>query len=125
MADTPEDHPIRQTPVVYEAVADDAAYRARLDTLEVPDVETLREQYEASPASLGVYCATAVNVATDEDAETVVAAIERRRHRRGRWPPMSRRQRLRLAVHPAQLGDRSGAARQPRRGRDPARRSDR
>ena len=75
MTDTPEDHPIRQTPVVYEVVADDAAYRARLDTLEVPDVETLEEQYEMSPASLGVYCATAVNVASDEDAEAVVAAI--------------------------------------------------
>jgi hypothetical protein len=75
MAQTPDDHPIRQNPVVYDAVAADAAYRARLDTLE-PDVATMREQYEESPASLGVYCATAVNVASDEDADAVVAAVE-------------------------------------------------
>jgi hypothetical protein len=74
MADTPEGHPIRQTPIVYEAVADDAAYRARLDTLALPDADALRERYEASPASLGVYCATALLVDDRDDADAVIDA---------------------------------------------------
>ena len=38
-------------------------------------MEALRERYEARPASLGVYCATAVIVADQADAEAVAAAI--------------------------------------------------
>jgi hypothetical protein len=57
------------------AVAEDSVYASRLDAIAVPDVETLREQYEASPASLGVYCATAVSVASRDDAEAVVQSV--------------------------------------------------
>ncbi len=34
------------------------------------------EQYEESPASLGVYCATAISVADAEQADAVIAAID-------------------------------------------------
>jgi hypothetical protein len=57
------------------AVAEDQLYVERLGAIE-PDVAALQERYEESPASLGVYCATAVTVADTEQAEAVIAAIE-------------------------------------------------
>jgi hypothetical protein len=57
------------------AVAEDQVYAERLDAIE-PDVSTMGEQYEESPASLGVYCATAISVADVEQADAVTAAIE-------------------------------------------------
>ena len=72
MASTPQDHPIRQNPAAFQAIADDAAYRARLDSLEAPDVDSLSEQYEESPASLGAYCATALTVADVDEAEAMI-----------------------------------------------------
>jgi hypothetical protein len=56
------------------AIGADQVYVQRLAAIE-PDVETLAEQYEANPASLGVYCATAVNVADDAAADTVRDAL--------------------------------------------------
>jgi hypothetical protein len=57
------------------AVAEDQLYVERLDAVE-PDVAALQDRYEESPASLGVYCATAVTVADTAQAEAVIAAIE-------------------------------------------------
>ena len=76
MASTAAEDPVRQVPVVYDAVADNAAYRARLDALPVPETEILREQYETSPTSLGVYCATAVLVAERDDADAIIETYE-------------------------------------------------
>jgi hypothetical protein len=71
------DHPLQAlTGDARVAVASDSVYAQRLDAIAVPDVEALRSQYEESPASLGVYCATAVNVASEADAETVLALID-------------------------------------------------
>jgi hypothetical protein len=50
------------------------AYLARLDAID-PDVSTMGEQYEESPASLGAYCATAISVADAQQADAVIAAI--------------------------------------------------
>ena len=70
------DHPLQTlTGDTRAAVAYDTIYTQRLDAIEVTDVETLRERYEAPPASLGVYCATAVVLADQADAEAVAAAI--------------------------------------------------
>ena len=70
------DHPLQTlTGDTRAAVAYDTIYTQRLDAIEVTDVETLRERYEAMPASLGVYCATAVVLADQADAEAVAAAI--------------------------------------------------
>jgi hypothetical protein len=57
------------------AVASDQLYATRIDAIEVSDVEMLREPYETSPASLGVYCATAAVVADRDDAEEVAEAL--------------------------------------------------
>jgi hypothetical protein len=57
------------------AVGGQTAYAARIDAIE-PDVSTMGERYEASPASLGVYCATAIGVADAEQADAVIAAVE-------------------------------------------------
>jgi hypothetical protein len=57
------------------AVAEDQVYVERLDAIE-PDVSTMGEEYEESPASLGLYCATAISVADVEQADAVIAAIE-------------------------------------------------
>ena len=70
------DHPLQTlTGDSRVAVANDTIYTQRIDAIEVTDVEALRERYEARPASLGVYCATAVIVADQADAEAVAAAI--------------------------------------------------
>jgi hypothetical protein len=71
-----EDHPLQSlTGDVRVAVAVDQLYATRIDSLEVTDVETLRETYETSPASLGVYCATAAVMANRDDAEDVAEAL--------------------------------------------------
>jgi hypothetical protein len=57
------------------AVGKSQAYPQRLDAIQ-PDVSTLGEQYEESPATLGVYCATAIGVADTQQADAVIAAIE-------------------------------------------------
>jgi hypothetical protein len=72
----PEDHPIRDQPVALAVIGDDAVYSARLDTMEIPVSDTLDEQYEASPSSLGVYCASAIAVATEDEGVEVVRAVE-------------------------------------------------
>jgi hypothetical protein len=54
--------------------AENQLYAGRLDAIE-PDASTMRDQYERSPASLGVYCATAISVADAEQADAVIAAI--------------------------------------------------
>jgi hypothetical protein len=72
----PADHPLRQLEgTARVAVAEDQLYVERLDAIE-PDVSTMGEQYEESPASLGVYCATAVTVADEQQADAVIDAIE-------------------------------------------------
>jgi hypothetical protein len=58
-----------------QAVAADQVYVGRLDALAVPDADILRQRYEESAAGLGVYCATAVSVASREDGEAVVRAV--------------------------------------------------
>lgn len=71
-----EGHPLQTlTGDTRVAVASDTLYATRIDALEVTDVETLREPYETSPASLGVYCATAAVVANRDDAEAVAEAL--------------------------------------------------
>jgi hypothetical protein len=57
------------------AVGKYQAYLARLDAID-PDVSTMGEQYEQSPASLGAYCATAISVADAQQADAVIAAID-------------------------------------------------
>jgi parvulin-like peptidyl-prolyl isomerase len=75
-ADLAEDHPLQALMGDERAaVASDSLYATRLDTIEVTDVETLRERYETAPASLGVYCATATVVADRDDAEEVADAL--------------------------------------------------
>ena len=71
-----EDHPLQSlSGDARVAVASDGLYATRIDAVEVTDVETLRESYETSPASLGVYCATAAVVADRDDAEDVAEAL--------------------------------------------------
>jgi hypothetical protein len=57
------------------ALAENQLYGDRLDAIE-PDVSTMREQYEKSPASLGMYCATAISVTDAAQADAVIAAVE-------------------------------------------------
>jgi hypothetical protein len=56
------------------AIGADQVYVQRLEALE-PDVAALQETYEEQPASVGVYCATAVNVTGDAAADTVRGAL--------------------------------------------------
>lgn len=72
-----DDHPLQSlSGDARVAVASDGLYATRIDAVEVTDVETLRESYETSPASLGVYCATAAVVADRDDAEDVAEALD-------------------------------------------------
>jgi hypothetical protein len=71
-----EDHPLQSlTGDTRVAVASDSIYATRIDAVDVSDVETLREPYESSPASLGVYCATAAVVADRAEAEDIADAL--------------------------------------------------
>jgi hypothetical protein len=72
-----EDHPLQSlSGDARVAVASDSVYATRIDAVEVTDVEMLRELYETSPASLGVYCATAALVDDRDDAEDVATALD-------------------------------------------------
>ena len=80
------DHPLQSLEGdARAAVAEDQVYVDRLNAIE-PDVSTMGEQYEESPASLGVYCATAISVAD--------ARAGRCGHRGGRGWSDSRRTRV-------------------------------
>jgi hypothetical protein len=71
-----EDHPLQSlSGDTRAAVASDSVYATRIDAVDVSDVERLREPYETSPASLGVYCATAVVVADRADADDIADAL--------------------------------------------------
>jgi hypothetical protein len=71
-----EGHPLQAlSGDVRVAVASDTVYATRIDAVEITDVETLREAYETSPASLGVYCATAAVMGDRDDAEDVAGAL--------------------------------------------------
>jgi hypothetical protein len=71
-----EDHPLQSlSGDARIAVASDSIYATRIDAVEVTDVEMLRDPYETSPASLGVYCATAAVVADRDDADDITEAL--------------------------------------------------
>ena len=110
-----DDHPLQAlTGDARVAVASDGLYATRIDAVEVTDVETLRESYEASPASLGVYCATAVVVADRDDAEDVAEALDAEGASWDAVSAIAGADAVRLGVHAAQHRRRSGLARRAR-----------
>jgi hypothetical protein len=75
-ADVPADQPVQALEGDARAtVGEQQVYLDRLDAIE-PDVSTMGDRYDESPASLGVYCAQAISVADTDQAAAVIAAVE-------------------------------------------------